>query len=188
MLDKNSNTRYDIKMIYSKLLKKTLGEDQKDLFISYSWANKTEVHKFCLELEKKGYKLWLDKYGILDEVMQKGIDSSKFFVCCASTDYCKKDKKGKDGNVLREFRYASSNGKEIIFVLFEKYENREEMKDKLNPLWFDLSSMLYYKHHDTDKIINAIEELEKVDKPKEEINATVPETVQIIQVCIYCFM
>ena len=170
MLDKNSETRYEIKKIHSLLMKKTLGEEIKDLFISYSWTNKTEVHELCLELEKKGYKLWLDKndmkYGILHEIMQTGIDQSKYFVCCASTAYCKKDCHGNDGNALKEFRYAAASKKKIIFVLFETYDNDEEMKQKLHPIGFDLLPSLYFKPDNTIGIIKAIEHLNNLNDPK----------------------
>ena len=189
MLDKDSKKRFDIKTIYRALVEITIGEEKKDLFISYSWGNKDKVHKMCVELERKGYKLWWDKndmkYGILDEIMQKGIDQSKLFVCCVSTAYCKRDKEGNPGNALKEHQYATKNknSDEIIYVLFETYENEDVMKERLYSIWFNFSKYYYYKPEKLEDIIKAIEYLKRKNI-KSKDGCLINDSIQTVQVFI----
>ena len=169
---------------------KTEVEQKKDLFISYSWKNKDKVHELCDKLKQKGYNLWWDrndmKNDVLDEIMQKGIDQSKLFVCCVSTDYCKKDEEGNPKNALKEHQYATANNKKIIYILFEKYENKNVMKERLYNIWFNFSKRSYFKHDNIGEIIKAIDEsLREGIEPEDSFQMR--KNVQRVQVRKLCF-
>ena len=131
-----------------------------DLFVSYSWSNKTLVHELCSLLEKKGYKLWLDKnemkHGNINHLMKKGIDESEIFVCCATTNYCKSE------NALKEFNYAIARKKLIIYIIFEIFNGEEDRLKKLDEISFEFARQMYYKHDDLDGIVRTVEELKRV--------------------------
>ena len=88
--------------------------------------------------------------------MKKGIDESKFFMCCATTSYCKSE------NALKEFNYAVEKGKEIVYILFENFSNKQDRLEKLDAIAFDFAGKMYYKNKDVDMICKLIEELKHV--------------------------
>jgi hypothetical protein len=131
-----------------------------DIFVSYCGDNKKEVYKLYDELEKKGYKLWIDKnkmiVGNTDELMKNGIDNSQLFMCCASTSYC------ASKNCMLEFNYVVNTDKTVIYILFEKFNGHDDRMKKLDKIAFRFAGQKYYKHNDLDGIVKAIEELRKV--------------------------
>lgn len=128
-----------------------------DLFVSHCGVNKKEVYKLCDELKNKGFKLWIDKnemvYGNVDELMKKGIDESKLFMCCATTAYC------ESKNCLAEFNYAVSVDKKIIYVIFEKFADKIERASKLSAIALRLAGQKFYKCENIDGIVTAIKAL-----------------------------
>ena len=129
------------------------------IFVSYCHANKKEVYKLYDELEKRMYKLWIDKnkmiVGNTDELMKNGIDNSQLFMCCATMSYCSSD------NCFLEFNYAIYK-KNIIYILFEQFDGYDDTLNKLDKIAFRFAGQKYYKHDDLDGIVKAIEELRKV--------------------------
>ena len=127
------------------------------LFVSYCGENKNEVYKLFNQLEIEGFKLWIDKnemtHGNVDQLMQKGIDDSELFMCCASSAYCRSD------NCMAEFNYAIGMKKKVIYVLFEKFEGDEDRMKKLHKIAFRLSRQKYYKNENIDGIVWAIKNL-----------------------------
>ena len=133
------------------------------IFVSYSWKNKTEVHKLCDLLAKK-YKLWLDKnemtHGNMNDKMRDGIDESEIFLCCATTDYCRKEgTPSKELNTLKEFNYATAKGKEIFYVIFENFKNKQDRLDQLKEISFEFANEMYYKHDQVNSILDALEKM-----------------------------
>jgi hypothetical protein len=133
-----------------------------DIFISYCWDNKKEVHELCDSLKNKGLKLWMDKEqmlnGNIDEIMKRGIKESKFFMCCATTSYCKRD------NTMLEFNYATAIGKTIIYVTFEKFNSPKDRLDQLDKIALRMAKQLYFKNDNIDGILESFHDLNKVNK------------------------
>ena len=131
-----------------------------DLFMSYCGENKREVHQLYEELTKRGYNIWIDKnemiVGYVDKLMQKGIDQSQLFMCCATTNYCASE------NCLLEFNYAVNTNKKVIYIIFEKFTGNEDRMRRLHAISFRFAGQKYYKHVDIDGIVKAIEELRRV--------------------------
>ena len=131
-----------------------------DLFVSYCGDNKNEVYNLYEELEKRGYKLWIDKntmiVGNTDELMKNGIDNSQLFVCCATTSYCSSD------SCFLEFNYAVNKKKKIIYILFEQFNGHDDRMKKFDKVAFRFAGQKYYKQDNLDGIVKAIEELRKV--------------------------
>ena len=125
-----------------------------DLFISYAHENQEKVLNLLKSLKQKGISPWIDKdqmrRGDIQQIMQQGIDQSKLFLCCATTDYCKSE------SCLRELRYADYIKKEIIWVLFENFKDSEDRKLKLKQIGWYISHQKYYKHNDSN-LINVIQ-------------------------------
>lgn len=125
--------------------------------MSYSWKNKNEVTELCQNLKEQKFSLWLDQKdmnsGQIDTTMIEGINNSKMFLCCLSTDYCK-----EDGNALKEFRFAFGIKKPIVYVLFEDIRSEEERKKKLQPVSFHMGFEKFFKHKDIVGITEAINE------------------------------
>jgi hypothetical protein len=91
--------------------------------------------------------------GSVNKLMQQGIDQSELFVCCATTNYC------ASHNCKRELEYADYMNKNIIFILFEKFNGAEDRKQKLHEIGFYLANKKYYKHVDVDGIVNAVKDM-----------------------------
>jgi hypothetical protein len=131
-----------------------------DIFVSYCSVNKEEVLKLCDELEKREYKLWIDKnqmiFGNTDELMKNGIDNSQLFMCCATTRY------GSSDSCFLEFNYAVNKKKNIIYILFEQFNGHDDRMNKLGKIAFRFAGEKYYKNNNLDGIVKAIEELRKV--------------------------
>ncbi len=131
-----------------------------DIFVSYCADNKTEVNILYDELEKRDYKLWIDKKkmisGNTDELMKNGIDHSQLFMCCATTSYC------ASKNCMLEFNYAVNTDKTVIYILFEQFNGHDDRMKKLDKIAFRFAGQKYYKYDNLNGIVKAIEELRKV--------------------------
>jgi hypothetical protein len=60
---------------------------------------------------------------------------------------------------LREIKYAFSENKKILYILFEKFNDRADRKQKLYAIDFNMAGEKYYKHEDVNGIDNALEAL-----------------------------
>ena len=130
---------------------------QFNLFFSYCGENKNEVYKLYEELKEKGFKIWIDKEemksGNVNKLMKKGIDESDVFLCCATTSYCKSD------NCMLEWNYAVDIRKKFIYIIFEKFKDKQERIEKLDEISFHLAGQKYFKHEDVEGIVTAIQDL-----------------------------
>ena len=99
--------------------------------------------------------------GYVDKLMQKGIDQSQLFMCCATTNYC------ASANCLLEFNYAVNTFKNVIYIIFEKFTGNEDRMRRLHAISFRFAGQKYYKHENVDGIVKAIEELRSVIKLNE---------------------
>jgi hypothetical protein len=115
-----------------------------DMFVSYCADNKAEVNILYEELDKKEYKLWIDRKkmisGNTDEFMKNGMDHSQLFMCCATTSYC------ASKNCMLEFNYAVNTDKTVIYILFEQFNGHEDRMKKLDKIAFRFAGQKYYKY------------------------------------------
>jgi hypothetical protein len=132
-----------------------------DIFVSYSLDNKKEVLELCNSLKNGGLKLWIDEEQIVhekvNEIKQKGIKESKFFMCCATTAYCKSD-------AIKELNYAKSMKKNITYVTFEKFKSEIDMLTELKKILFRVAKQTYFKNDNIDRILESFNKLNKVNK------------------------
>ena len=131
-----------------------------NLFFSYSHADKNKALVLLNRL-KDQYSVWNDedsmKTGNIDMIMTKGIEESEVFICCASKNYCK-----LGTNSLKEFNCAIAKKKKVIYVLFDEFENFAEIEESLKPIVLNLAQELYFKHHNIDAILKALNTLIEV--------------------------
>jgi len=67
-------------------------ENKKQVFVSYSWSNKTKVRKLKDILESAGVNCWMDENMMMGgehlfEEIDKGISSCDIFLACSSDQY-----------------------------------------------------------------------------------------------------
>ena len=127
-------------------------ELKHQIFISFALENRNSACELKNQLENRGYKLWLTES---EDIEFKEIDESKLFICCATTDYCKDEKR------LKEHEYALDNKKPVIYVVFEEFENDASRFESLRPLLNETASLIY-NHNDSDEIAMAISTLLQV--------------------------
>ena len=89
-------------------------------------------------------------FGNINDSMQKGIDDSQSFICCASTNYCKSE------NSIKEFNYAIAIRKPILYVLVEKIKGEDQRMEKLKQISFHMAGKIFYKHTDIKIILKAL--------------------------------
>ena len=123
-----------------------------DLFLSYSLENDDEVCDLCEKLKKKGFKLFMEKNEVpqnnLTIKKKKAIDESLLFMCCVSNKYC------KSVGALKEFNYAIETEKEIIYVLFDKLNEKKESVRNFKKIAYNFALQRYYKLLDLDGKLN----------------------------------
>jgi hypothetical protein len=142
-----------------------------DLFVSYSWENDEEVCDLCEKLKRKGFKLLFEKIEIplnnLSIKKKKAIDESLLFMCCVSNRYC------KSAGALKEFNYAIETEKKIIYVLFDKLNEKKESVKNFKKIAYNFALQRYYKNLDLngklfcnsneiDLLVKLINEFKKV--------------------------
>jgi hypothetical protein len=127
---------------------------KQKIFVSYCHKNKDEVYQLTNELRKYGFNLWIDHNemtsGNIEKLIQKGIDQSKLFICCATSSYCKSEM------CLLEFNYSVYKKKKIIYILFERFSGNEERLEKLDEIAFRFAGQMFYKNEDVKGIVIAL--------------------------------
>ena len=83
---------------------------------------------------------------------------------CSCVVYERTIAKVKVKTCERELKYADSQKKKIIFVLFEHFHSKEEKNEKLKAINWYLLDHKYYRYDRIDDLINAITILLKVIK------------------------
>lgn len=125
-----------------------------NLFFSYSYADKDKALVLLNRLKDR-FSVWNDidnmKIGNVDMLMTKGIEESEVFICCASKNYCK-----PNSNSLKEFNCAILKKMRVVYVLFDEFDNFEEIEESLKPIVLNLARERYFKHHDIDSILEAL--------------------------------
>ena len=131
-----------------------------DLFISYAHENKKKVLELLQNLKLAGFRAWIDSEqminGDINRMMKKGIDESELFLCCATTSYCKSE------NCIKELEYASRKKKEIIWVLFETFNGKEDRIQKLDEISWYFGDQKYYRNDNVEDLVNVITKLRQV--------------------------
>ena len=99
-------------------------ETTKQLFISYSHADKIIVHKIADELEKLHYKVWIDINDlgggeIISDEIRKGINYSHLVIPFISKSYCESEACEK------ELRYSDKIKKKIFPIMLERIKDNE---------------------------------------------------------------
>lgn len=163
-----------------------------DIFISYKWNQYgNEVHKLRDFLAKYNYRIWIDKYvlnyGSLDKQMQDGIDESLIFICCVSEDYTNFD---TSPNCGKEFNYAVSQGKPIIYVIFDDIAglSQTEVNRKFNTVGFNMCGKLYY-HYDPNNMMSILEAVQKnLDDIYVSFKGTNSDSAKIILIKVKTFL
>jgi hypothetical protein len=92
-------------------------------------------------------------HGNVSDLMQKDIDESEVFMCCATTQYC------ASVNCKRELKYASYMKKKILYILFESFNGADDRNENLHAIAFYMAEEKYYKHEDVNGIDNALKAL-----------------------------
>ena len=92
----------------------------KNIFISYNWDNKKDVHEIVGLLRSKDeHQVWLDENNmnagdILHGEIKKGIENCKLFVAFITKKYCESQ------NCQLEIKYAFEMKKKCIYVKLEE--------------------------------------------------------------------
>lgn len=127
------------------------------IFISYAWDSRKDlVRSLANRLVNEKYKIWLDihemKTGHLDTMMYDGINESYLFLCCITSEYCKRD------NCMKELRLALDLKKEIIYIIFDDYDktNREKVFGKFGTVRLHMAGKMYFNYKDEKSIFEAI--------------------------------
>jgi len=126
----------------------------KQVFISYSWANKHITKKLYEVLTQKGFSCWFDEsamqggsqlFGAIDE----GISGCKVFVACCSNNY------GPSVNCQRELLLATDRKKFIIPTLIG-ITDPWPPKGQMGPL---LAGKLYIDISNDEKFEKTVDQL-----------------------------
>ncbi|CAF3818466.1 unnamed protein product [Rotaria sp. Silwood1] len=165
-----------------------------DLMISYSWHDKSLVHKIYKYLtEQFNYRIWLDENqitGSLCQAMAQAVEKSKFILMCMSETYKTSE------NCRNEGEYARDRKKIIIPLVVQKVERdgwlgfitagkiyidfiKHDFQKAIHLLKIEIER---YEHNDEENIqqikINEINSSVAAPIPK-TINASVPITTKL---------
>lgn len=130
-----------------------------DVFISYSWFNKSAAHRIKEHLDKQGIVCWMDEVMIdggkqLFEEIDLGISNAKVIVACVSNNYAASE------NCRREIRLATDRGKIVIPVIVgetKPWPPRGEMGPLLaGKLYVDMSTEEKFQTA-SDQLVRALE-------------------------------
>ena len=93
-------------------------EDGKpQIMISYQWDSQTEVLKLYEALIGDGYKVWIDKKKMSENIyerMAEGVEESSIILLCMTKKYESSE------NCKSEYNYAKDCKKRIIPIYFER--------------------------------------------------------------------
>jgi len=133
---------------------KSVSKSTKDVFISYSWANKQIVQKLSNILKERGFNCWIDDNNIqggsqLFGEIEHGISDCQVFVCCCSNSY------GSSVNCQRELLLATERKKLIIPSLISPCEPWPP-KGQMGPL---LAGKIYVDLSTEEKFEKTVDQL-----------------------------
>jgi len=126
----------------------------KNIFISYSWSNKSDVRKLHSILVEKGFNCWLDENKMqagnqLFEEIDKGVTKCQVFIACCSNNY------SNSVNCQREIVLACDRKKLVIPVLIAPCATYPPI-GSMGPL---LAGKLYIDLSSDDKFEKTVEQL-----------------------------
>lgn len=97
---------------------------------TYNWANMDQVDRIKIELEKLGYKIWLDRDQMIGSSFEKtaeGINKSELILMCVSERY------KSNYNCSCEARYAIQQQKKIVPIIMQKgFEKLSDLYGTVN--------------------------------------------------------
>ena len=122
-----------------------------DIFLCYSWADKSYALKLGQELKSLGCRVWLDYEGIqsgdmFTNVIINAIDTSSVFIFVGS------EHSYKSSWCRNELYYADKIGKDIIFVQIDE----SEMSDEFFFLFGSKQVTKYQDEYQKEKLFNDI--------------------------------
>uniref|UniRef100_A0A7S3PPV2 TIR domain-containing protein n=1 Tax=Aplanochytrium stocchinoi TaxID=215587 RepID=A0A7S3PPV2_9STRA len=118
----------------SKLASKPAGVE-KDVMISYSWAQKPVAKHLKIQLERRGITVHFDEHFMSANIYQKmasAIQTSKAIIVCASHEY------RLSANCQREANFSADLKKKIVPVIAQEGYQPEDW------LGFIVAGLLYY--------------------------------------------
>lgn len=119
-----------------------LRNTEYDVFISYSWKQKSQATNLYNHLSKQ-FSCWMDQNEIsggerLFDELVNGLSKSKVIVLCISKAYCESE------NCKREFHYTMNNKKPYIPLLFCEDKKKEFGSwPPQNAIFFMLADAVY---------------------------------------------
>jgi len=146
--------------LYLEIKKIEATEESKQIFISYSWANKQTVKQLKSVLDKIPLLCWMDENAMIGgnqlfEQIDKGVSECSVFLACVSDQY------GSSENCRREVRLATDRRKLIIPIMVatcDPYPPRGDMGPLFaGKLYIDISNEEKYKRN-IEQLITTIKQ------------------------------
>ena len=136
----------------------------KDIFLSHAWGtddnnrnNHTRVKKLSIQLQNKGYSVWLDEndlLGNIDNSIIKGITNSTVVLVCLTEKYCNKINNSvyhtsPNDNCYKEWNFCLFKQKKIIPVIMEKKMEEILLKND-GVIQMYLNNVMFINYYDDE--------------------------------------
>ena len=136
----------------------------KDIFLSHAWGtddnnrnNHTRVKNLSIQLQNKGYSVWLDEndlIGNIDNSIIKGISNSTVVLVCLTEKYCNKINNSvyhtsPNDNCYKEWNFCLFKQKKIIPVIMEKKMEEILLKND-GVIQMYLNNIMFINYYDDE--------------------------------------
>ena len=136
----------------------------KDIFLSHAWGtddnnrnNHTRVKNLSIQLQNKGYSVWLDEndlLGNIDNSIIKGITNSTVVLVCLTEKYCNKINNSvyhtsPNDNCYKEWNFCLFKQKKIIPVIMEKKMEEILLKND-GVIQMYLNNVMFINYYDDE--------------------------------------